>query len=487
MKLIYSYSFFRGAALCGVALLSFLNCSNTSADLTNNENPSNGGGGNTTGDPVQAWLTKGDQSVKLQQQNTAYFTTGSNNYSNIEIDPSQVFQTIDGFGYTLTGGSVEVINQLNSSKKQELLNDLFSSNGIGVSYLRISIGASDLNSEVFSYDDLPSGQTDPTLAQFSLVKDQALIQMLKDILVINPNIKIVATPWTPPTWMKDNGSSIGGSLKSEFYGVYAQYFVKYIQAMQAQGIKIDAITPQNEPLHPGNNPSMLMTAADQTKFIKNNLGPAFQAANITTKIIAYDHNCDDPSYPLAILNDSAANPFVDGSAFHLYAGDISALSTVHNLFPNKNLYFTEQWTSSTGNFGGDLDWHMKNVIIGSMRNWSRNALEWNVANNASFGPHTQGGCTQCKGAVTITGAANYEKNVAYYIIAHASKFVPVNSQRIASTQVDNLATVAFKTPAGKTVLIVQNGNSSDKTFNIKYNQKTAPVTISGSSTATYIF
>jgi glucosylceramidase len=142
-----------------------------------------------------------------------------------------------------------------------------------------------------------------------------------------------------------------------------------------------------------------MSAGDQAAFIKNNLGPAFQTANINTKIIAYDHNCDNPAYPLAVLNDTAANPYVDGSAFHLYAGDISALGTVHNLFPNKNVYFTEQWTSSTGAFSGDLDWHMKNVIIGSMRNWSRNALEWNVANDASFGPHTPGGCTQCKGAI----------------------------------------------------------------------------------------
>lgn len=483
----YSYSFvLRSAALCGVALLSFFNCSSTASDLANNGDNS-GGNGNISGDPVQVWLTKGDQSVKLQQQSTAYFSGASSTGTTIEVDASQVFQSIDGFGYTLTGGSVQVINQLNATKKHELLNDLFSNSGIGVNYLRISIGASDLNSEVFSYDDMPAGQTDPTLAQFSLTKDQAVIQMLKDILVINPNIKILATPWSPPVWMKDNGNSMGGSLKPEFYGAYAQYFVKYIQAMQAQGIKIDAITPQNEPLHPGNNPSMYMTAGDQATFIKNHLGSAFQAANITTKIIAYDHNCDNPAYPLAVLNDAAANPYVDGSAFHLYAGDISALSTVHNLFPNKNVYFTEQWTSSTGSFSGDLDWHVKNVIIGSMRNWSKTALEWNVANDASFGPHTPGGCTQCKGAITVNNTTGYDKNVAYYIIAHASKFVPANSQRIASTQSDNLSTVAFKTPVGKTVLVVQNSNSTDKAFNIKYNQKTAYVTIPGSSVATYIF
>jgi len=486
MKFHNSYSFvLRSAALCGVALLCFLNlnCS-SAADVSNNENSENG---IATGDPIQVWLTKGDQSVKLQQQSSVNFSNAANTGTTIEIDASQIFQTVDGFGYTLTGGSVEVMNHLSAAKKQELLTDLFSSSGIGVSYLRISIGASDLNSSVFTYNDMPAGQKDLTLSQFSLTKDQAVIQMLKDILAINPTIKILATPWTAPVWMKTNENSVGGSLKPEYYNVYAQYFVKYIQAMQAQGIKIDAVTPQNEPLHPGNNPSMYMSASDQTNFIKNSLGPAFQAANINTKIIAYDHNCDDPAYPLAVLNDPLANPYVDGSAFHLYAGDISALSTVHNLFPAKNVYFTEQWTSSTGGFSGDLDWHVKNVIIGSMRNWSKTALEWNVANDASFGPHTPGGCTQCKGAITVNGATGYEKNVAYYIIAHASKFIPANSQRIASTQSGNLSTAAFKTPAGKTVLIVQNSNSTDKTFTIKYNQKTAPVMISGSSTATYIF
>lgn len=487
MKTKHSSRFvLRNAALCSVSLLSFFttSCSNNSTDISNNDNQ---GKENISASSIEVWLTKGDQSVKLQQQNSVNFSTAPSTGTTIEVDASKIFQTVDGFGYTLTGGSVEVINQLNPAKKQELLNDLFSNSGIAVSYLRISIGASDLSSEVFTYNDIPSGQTDPTLSQFSLNKDLALIRMLKDILIINPNIKILATPWTAPVWMKTNGSAIGGNLKTEYYTTYAQYFVKYIQAMKAQGIKIDAITPQNEPLHPGNNPSMYMSSTEQAAFIKNGLGPAFKAANMNTKIIAYDHNCDNPAYPLAILNDPAANPYVDGSAFHLYAGDISALSNVHNLFPNKNLYFTEQWTSSLGGFSGDLDWHMKNVIIGSIRNWSKTALEWNVANNTSFGPHTPGGCTQCKGAITVTNNSGYDKNVAYYIIAHASKFVPANSQRIASTQATNLSTVAFTTPAGKSVLIVQNSSSANQTFTIKYNQQTAPVTISGSSTVTYVF
>lgn len=454
-------------------------------------------GTNTTPTPtptptneVDFWLTKSDESVKLQKQSTILaFSTTYNVYPNVEVDASQSFQSIDGFGYTLTGGSAQVINQLSSVKKQELLQELFgsTSNSIGVNYLRLSIGASDLNSSVFSYDDMPSGSTDVSLSNFSLAPDNELIQLLKQILLINPNIKIMATPWSPPVWMKDNGSSVGGSLRPEYYSVYAQYFVKYIQGMASEGITINAITPQNEPLHPGNNPSMYMTATQQANFIKNNLGPAFQSAGLTTKIVTYDHNCDKPEYPIEVLSDAGANPYIDGSAFHLYAGDISVLNSVHSAFPTKNLYFTEQYTGSSGNFGGDLKWHLKNVIIGSMRNWSKIALEWNLANDASFGPYTPGGCNTCKGAITINSSSSYNRNVAYYIIAHASKFVPAGSVRISSTQYGNINNVAFKTPSGKIVLIVENDGVSSEIFNIKYNGKWVLTSLNAGSVATYIF
>ena len=439
---------------------------------------------------IDVWITKADETIKLQKQTSILaFTSASNSFQNIEIDPSKTYQNIDGFGYTLTGGSVEVINQLSASKKEALLQELFGNgeNSIGISYLRLSIGASDLNSSVFSYDDLPAGQTDITLSQFSLSKDQALVDMLKKILTINPNIKIIATPWSPPVWMKDNGSSKGGSLKPEYYGVYAQYFVKYIQEMKKNGITIDAVTPQNEPLHPGNNPSMYMTAEQQRDFIKNNLGPAFQTANLSTKIVVYDHNCDKPEYPLTILADTEASKFVDGSAFHLYAGNILVLNNVHNAYPNKNVYFTEQWTGSTGAFSGDLLWHTKNVVIGSMRNWSKNALEWNLANDPQFKPYTSGGCTMCKGAITVNSTENYAKNVSYYIIAHASKFVPQNSVRIASTQPGNLATVAFKREDGKLVLIVENDGNNAESFNIRINGKIATLSLDAGAVGTYIF
>lgn len=437
------------------------------------------------------WLTKANQSTMLQKQ-TSVLAFGStlNNYPNIEVNDAQQFQTIDGFGYTLTGGSAQVINQLNAQKRQELLQELFgtNANSISVSYLRISIGASDLDAAPFTYNDLPDGQTDLNLEKFSLAPNKTdVIPMLKEILAINPNIKIIATPWSPPIWMKDNNSFIGGSLQPKYYGVYANYFVKYIQQMKAEGITIDAITPQNEPLHPGNNPSLLMPATDQADFIKNHLGPIFQNANLKTKIIVYDHNCNKPEYPISILKDAAAYPYIDGSAFHLYEGDISALSTVHNAFPNKNIYFTEQYTSNTGNFDGDLKWHTRNIIIGSMRNWSKTALEWNLANNASFGPNTPGGCTTCKGALTIESSTNFTRNVAYYIIAHASKFVPAGSVRIASNLSGNLQNVAFKTPDGKKVLIVENDGTTSESFNIKHNGKWILTSLEAGSVGTYIW
>ena len=462
-------------------------------------NCSSSGGGTTPTPPptpvvtneVDFWLTKGDQSVLLKKQSTNLgFGTTYNMYSNIEVDDNQTFQTVDGFGYTLTGGSAQVINQLVAAKKQELLQELFGSreNSIGISYLRLSIAASDLNDAAFSYDDMPTGQTDLNLTYFSLAPDMThLIPLLKEILLINPNIKIVAVPWSAPVWMKDNNSTIGGSLQTQYYGVYAQYFVKYIQAMKLQGVVIDAIMPQNEPLNPYNNPSMVMTAFQQTNFIKNNLGPALQAAGSIVKIIIYDHNCDKPDYPIAVLSDTAASQFIDGSAFHLYGGDISALSTVHATFPTKNIYFTEQWTSSDGNFAGDLKWHIKNVLIGSMRNWSKNALEWNLANNSSFGPHTQGGCSQCKGAITITSSETFVRNVGYYIIAHASKFVPFGSTRIGSNLQENLSNVAFKTPSGKIVLIVENDGVTTEVFNIKYNGRWVTTSLESGSVGTFVW
>ncbi len=438
---------------------------------------------------IDLWMTKSDRSALLQKQsNVLYFADTINSYPNIEVDSLTSYQSIDGFGFTLTGASAYLLNSMGAGKAA-LLQELFgnNTNSIGVNYLRVSIGASDLSAEVFSYNDLPAGQTDPELKKFSLSKDTVdLIPVLKEILAINPAIKIMGSPWSPPVWMKDNKSSVGGRLLPEYYSIYANYFVKYINAMKKNGITIDAVTIQNEPQHGGNNPSMVMSAEQQADFIKNHLGPAFQAAGINTKIIIWDHNCDNPNYPITILNDADAKKYVDGSAFHLYAGDISALSTVHTAHPDKSLYFTEQWTSSKGEFGGDLKWHLKNVVIGSLRNWSKIALEWNLANNVNFGPHTPGGCTECMGALTINGSS-VTRNVSYYIIAHASKFLPAGSVRIGSNNLNNLPNVVFKRPDGKKVMIVLNEGAAAAGFNIKYKNKLAFTSLPAGAVGTYIW
>jgi glucosylceramidase len=438
---------------------------------------------------VDYWLTDPGNNVLFVQQKPLPFSTVAAQQPTITIDAGKTYQSIDGFGYTLTGGSAVLIHKMDANARRQLLNELFATSGksIGVSYLRISIGASDLDAEVFSYDDLPTGETDPKLAKFSLKPDQEqLIPLLKEILAINPTLKILGSPWSPPTWMKTNGNSKGGSLKPEFYDTYAQYFVKYIQGMANEGIPLDAITIQNEPLHPGNNPSLLMLAADQATFIKKNLGPALKAAGINTKIWLYDHNADHPEYATSILDDPEAKQYVDGSAFHLYAGPIDALSKVHDAHPDKNVYFTEQWTGAPGNMKTDLNWHVKTLMIGATRNWSRTVLEWNLAADPNQKPHTPGGCDRCLGALTIDGNT-VTRNPAYYNVAVISKFVRPGSVRIGSNTSNTLPNAAFKTPDGHIALVVLNTSEAAQTFLVRQGSKMIRASLPAGAVGTYVW
>ncbi|MNK68765.1 Glucuronoxylanase XynC precursor [compost metagenome] len=440
----------------------------------------------------QVWLTKADRTALFTRQATGLsLATAKNKEPTIVVNDKETFQSVDGFGYALTGGSAQHIVKMSAPARAALLKELFATNGtnIGVSYIRLSIGASDLNEKVFSYNDLPEGQTDLEQAKFDLGPDKAdVIPVMKEILAINPKIKIMGSPWSPPLWMKTTYDARGGMLKPEYYGAYAKYFVRYVQDMQKAGIPIDAITVQNEPLHPGNNPSLLMVAPDQAVFVKQFLGPAFAKANIKTKIIVYDHNADRPDYPISILDDPAAKKYIDGSAFHLYGGKIEALSDVHNVHPDKNIYFSEQMVveqpdAATINIVNPV----KRLIIGATRNWSKNVLEWNLAADPENKPYTdRGGCSMCQGAVTINGD-NYSRNLAYFSIAHASKFVRPGSVRIASNELNGLANVAFKTPDGKYVLVVANTGKDAAEFNISQHGKTYAATLDKGAVATYIW
>lgn len=412
---------------------------------------------------VTLGVTSADQSRLLQVRAQALERAEpANQKADIVIDPERCYQTMDGFGFSLTGGSALLISRLPTATRQALLRELFLSDGIGVSFLRLSIGASDLSERSFSYLDLPDGQADFDLQQFDLwAGDREVVPLLREILAINPTLKLIATPWSAPRWMKTNQAWVGGSLRDDCQAVYARYFARYLLAMREQGIVIDAITPQNEPQNHKNDPSMLMSAEQQAGFVKHHLGPALHDSGLgEVEILCWDHNCDAPEYPLSVLADEEARRYLSGSAWHLYGGDIAVLSRVHQEYPALKLYFTEQWVGSDGQFGGDLLWHIRHVLIGACRNWSSAVLEWNLASDPDCCPHTPGGEARCVGALTIDGD-QVSRNVAYYIIGHAAKWVRPGSRRLHSND-EVLANVAFLTPENQLVLIVLNDSEQDK-------------------------
>jgi glucosylceramidase len=467
---------------------------------------------------IESWITKQDRSMLFAKsaEQISFSARPQGRGATIIIDDSHSMQSIDGFGFALTGGSAELMMKMKPEARKELLTDLFSTNDnhIGVSYIRISIGASDLNSFVYSYDDLKEGETDFELKKFDLGQDKKdVIPILKEILAIAPGIKILGSPWSPPVWMKTSGKVKAGSLKPECYAVYSKYFVKYITEMKKAGITIDAITIQNEPLNSNNTPSMRMSAAEQADFLKNHLGPAFEKSGIKTKVVLFDHNLDRPDYPLSILNDPEAAKYADGSGFHHYGGNLDAMSLVHTAYPDKNLYFTEQMVvERPGSETIDIASQVKRLIIGATVNWSRNVILWNFAADPKNDPHTNdGGCSMCQGAVTISGDT-ISKNIAYYVVAHASKFVTPGSVRIGSTQPGDMAVnlttdeerrevvrvglsrnseilpnVAFRTPEGKTVLIVANDSGNISAFRIQEGSKFAAIRLAPGSVGTYIW
>jgi len=472
--------------------------------------------------PVDSWVTTHDRTQLFSRQ------AGEERFGGpqrrwrrgpaIIIDENHRMQTIDGFGFALTGGSAELIMKMDPPARKKLIGELFGTGAgqIGVSYIRLSIGSSDLNSFVFSYDDLPEGETDPTLENFSLGQDlKDVVPVMKEILEVNPGVKILASPWSAPPWMKSNHRVKAGSLKKEYFPVYARYFVKYIRAMEGQGIRIDAVTVQNEPLNSNNTPSMQMLATDQKEFIRDHLGPAFEQAGIDTKIVIFDHNLDRIDYPLSILSDPEAARYVDGSGFHHYGGDFSAMSLIHTAHPEKNLYFTEQMVvEKPGSETIDIARQVKRLIIGATGNWSRNVILWNVAADPENDPHTDdGGCSMCQGAVTLDGN-QVTRNLAYYTIAHASRFVRPGSVRIHSTQPGDpvvsltrdeekkdtdalrvavsedpsiLPNVAFRTPEEKIVLIVVNDSFDTRGFRIRFRGSTAGIRLAPGSVGTYVW
>ena len=420
---------------------------------------------------VQVVETTSDVSLLLQSRPSVLFSSGGDPTGPVvTVNDSVKYQQMDGFGASLTDSSAWLVaHKLNSAQRDNLWGSLFSPTaGIGINFLRQPMGASDFSSVGnYSFDDVPAGQTDPGLTNFSIAHDTAyLIPLLRQALAVNPSIKIVAAPWSAPAWMKTSGTMNGGSLNTSYFPALAQYFVRFVQNYKEQGISIYAVSPQNEPLNSNNGyPTERLTAGDETAFIGTHLGPAFKAAGLDdVKIFGYDHNWDNTSYAESVLADSSASKYVAGSAFHCYAGDVTAQSAVKSVHPEKDLWFTECSGTVGSNFGSDLAWNFEHLLIGATRNWARSASLWNLALDQNSGPQN-GGCSNCRGVVTIddtTLAPTITKNVEYYVLGHAAKFIVPGAYRIDSNTFGHgsIEDVAFQNPDGSIVLLVLNSGSS---------------------------
>ncbi|MEM1097280.1 MAG: glycoside hydrolase family 30 beta sandwich domain-containing protein [Planctomycetota bacterium] len=444
---------------------------------------------------AEVWLTRSDGQSLLEQRVDVNFAPGQGNQViKINVDPTTTYQTIDGFGAAVTESSAWLLQTgIDATQRDTLMADLFSRDtGLGLSYVRIPMGASDFALAPYTYADVPAGQTDSTLSTFSVARDDAyVVPTLQQAKAINPELQLMASPWSPPAWMKTNGSLNGGSLKTEFYDAYAQYFVKFAEAYEQRGLPITSVTPQNEPLNPTPNyPSMSMSTFEQSNFVGDHLGPAFQAANLDVDILAFDHNWEDWNYPVIVANDLEANPFVAGAAFHGYAGTVDQQSNFKDFFPDKQVHYTEITGGSFAtDFSSNLVYSARNSIIGATRNWAESSIYWNLVLDPDGDPHLDGGCSVCRGMVTIdpdTGTVTPE--VEYYAYGHASKFVDPGAVRIASDTIDGvIETVAFKNPDGSEVLLALNPSSASRWFNVVRDGESFQYRLTGESFATFVW
>ncbi|MWC26905.1 S-layer homology domain-containing protein [Paenibacillus sp. MMS18-CY102] len=445
--------------------------------------------------PVKVWETRGDKSKLISAEPDVAFTADTNPMDlTINVNENKTYQSMDGFGASMTDSSAWLIaNKLTQPARDNLMQTLFDRNsGVGFSYVRVPMGANDFSLSNYTYDDMPPGQTDENLDHFSIDHDSAyMIPVLQQALAINPQLKIMATPWTAPAWMKTNGALNKGQLKPEYYDVYAQYFVKFIQAYANEGLPIDAITLQNEPhFEPSGYPGMRMEPSDQANFVKNSLGPAFQAAGIQTKIIVWDHNWDEPNYPIDVLNDPQAKAYIAGSAFHAYAGIVDNQAFVHDQHPDKDIYFTESSGGEFANvFGANVVWDVQNLVIGATRNWAKTSLKWNFALDEAHGP-TNGGCADCRGIVTInqqTGDVTY--NEEFYSLGQASKFIAPGAVRIQSNTFGNgsIEDVAFKNVDGSKVLVALNSSKQAKAFKVRWGSQSFTYTLEAGAVASFVW
>lgn len=405
----------------------------------------------------------------------------------VAVDATSRYQSMDGFGASLTDSAAVLINHLPAAARQAALTDLFNpGSAASVSLLRLPMGASDLALSAYTYDDMPAGQSDTKLSHFNVTHDDAnIVPVLKGALGLNPNIKVLATPWSAPAWMKTGGSLFGGSLSGNQYQTFANYFVKFIQSYAARGIPIYAVTPQNEPENANSTyPTMTMTATQEATFVGKYLGPALARAGYgNVKILGYDHNWGDTTYPTQLLGNTAAIGYLAGTAFHCYSGNPTAQTVVHDQYPNKGVWFTECSGTLGSSFAGDLGWNSDNLLIGAPRNWAKTVMFWSLALDPTGGPHT-GGCGSCRGVITVDpSTGTFTPNVEHALLAQATDAADPGAVRIASPG-DAVANVAFVNPDGSRSMIVHNAWTTARMVIVQDGSLNVTTTVPAGSTVT---
>jgi len=431
---------------------------------------------------VDLYVTTASQSMLFKKVDLNFNTKDNMSPYTITLDPGTKYQEMDGFGAAVTGSTCYNLLKMSQENRTALLKEIFDpTDGMGYSYIRVPIGCSDFSLSEYTWCDTEG------IENFAVPsEDEAYVfPVLKEIRAINPNIKIMGSPWTAPRWMKVNNltdldpypSWTGGQLNPAYYNDYARYFVWYIQDMEQAGFPIESMTIQNEPLNRGNSASMYMTWQEQRDFIKNSLGPAFQKNGITTKIIVYDHNYDydgggdQMNYPANIYADADASQYVDGSAFHAYGGDVSEMENVHDAYPSKGLYFTEISIGDWGyTFSSDLMWNMREVCLGTINRYGKAVIVWNLLLDDQHGPDRPGGCNTCYGVIDIS-SANYSsmtRNSHYYTIGHLSKVIEPGAYRIATEGYtdSSLYYSAFLNPDGSYAFVAQNDTDEEKSITL---------------------
>lgn len=428
--------------------------------------------------PVRAavWLTTYDGVRRLEAQQSVEWAPEGPTPSDqvaIDVDETRRFQTMAGFGAALTDSAAWLIGtRMNADQRAELMRKLFDpSAGIGLSIVRLGIGATDFSLANYTYSDGPAPEHAPDTPPVSIEYERRyLLPAMREALAANPELRIMATPWSAPAWMKTKDSLAGGSLRPDAYSAYANYLVSYLRAFDGEGVPIESITLQNEPLHESNHyPTMRMPTAAQTDFLKNHFGPALTHSGLATQVFVYDHNWDRSDYPIEVLNDGGARQYAAGTAFHCYGGDVSSQNLVHDAHPDKEIRLTECTGSMGSQFGPDMAWWMRNLFIGATRQWATAVLMWNLALDENSGPQN-GGCSNCRGVVTIDQATgNVTYNGEYYALGHASLAARPGAFRIESSRVPGVVdTVAFLNPDASKGLLILNERSEPTRVRIRW-------------------